>query len=59
MSGRRGVGARGAGRWAWARGARGAGRGLGARGARPGRGLGGWAGLGQCTRCTRPIFYPF
>ena len=33
-----------AGRWAWARGA---------------RGLGAWAGLGQCTRCTRPIFDPF
>ena len=23
------------------------------------RGLGAWAGLGQCTRCTRPIFDPF
>ena len=22
-------------------------------------GLGAWAGLGQCTRCTRPIFDPF
>ena len=21
--------------------------------------LGAWAGLGQCTRCTRPIFAPF
>ena len=33
-----------------------------AAGARPGcwaRGLGAWAGLGQCTRCTRPIFDPF
>ena len=30
--------------------------------ARPGRwarGLGAWAGLGQCTQCTRPIFDPF
>ena len=27
--------------------------------ARPGRGLGAWAGLGQCTRCTRPIVDPF
>ena len=34
----------------------------GAAGARPGRwalGLGAWAGLGLCTRCTRPIFDPF
>ena len=23
------------------------------------RGLGAWAGLGLCTRCTRPIFDPF
>ena len=23
------------------------------------RGLGAWAGLGQCTRCTRPILDPF
>ena len=23
------------------------------------RGLGAWAGLGQCTRCIRPIFDPF
>ena len=33
-----------------------------AAGARPGRwarGLGAWAGLGLCTRCTRPIFDPF
>ena len=33
-----------------------------AAGARPGRwarGLGAWAGLGQCTRCTRPIIDPF
>ena len=33
-----------------------------AAGARPGRwarGLGAWAGLGQCTRCTRPIVDPF
>ena len=30
------------------------GAGLGIR-----RGLGAWAGLGQCTRCTRPIFDPF
>ena len=22
-------------------------------------GLGAWAGFGQCTRCTRPIFDPF
>ena len=44
---------RAAGRWA--RGARGR-QALGARGA---RGLGAWAGLGQCTRCTRPIFDPF
>ena len=36
----------------WARGR----QALGARGA---RGLGTWAGLGQCTRCTRPIFDPF
>ena len=42
------------GRWALA-GAHGA---LGV-GARPGRGLGAWAGLGQCTQCTRPIFDPF
>ena len=33
--------------------------GVGARGARPGHDLGGWAGLGQCTWCTRPIFDPF
>ena len=33
--------------------------GVGARGARPGRGLGAWAGLGQCTRCIRPISDPF
>ena len=47
----RGLGAgRAAGRWARGRQA------LGARGA---RGLGAWAGLGQCTRCTRPIFDPF
>ena len=33
-----------------------------AAGARPerwARGLGAWAGLGLCTRCTRPIFDPF
>ena len=41
---------RAAGRWARGR------LTLGARGA---RGLGAWAGLGQCTRCTRPIFDPF
>ena len=46
---RQGAG-RAAGRWARGRQA------LGARGA---RGLGAWAGLGQCTRCTRPIFDPF
>ena len=44
-----------AGQQAWARGA----LGVGARGARPGRGLGAWASLGQCTQCTRPIFDPF
>ena len=38
---------RAAGRWARGRQALGA------------RGLGAWAGLGQCTRCTRPIFDPF
>ena len=31
-------------------------RAVGARGA---HGLGAWAGLGQCTRCTQPIFDPF
>ena len=39
-----------------------AGRAAGGLGARPGRwarGLGARAGLGQCTRCTRPIFDPF
>ena len=45
----------GAGRAAGRRWARGR-QALGARGA---RGLGAWAGLGQCTRCTRPIFDPF
>ena len=40
----------GRGRAAWA---------LGARPGRWARGLGAWAGLGQCTRCTRPIFDPF
>ena len=48
---------------AGARGAAGRGNRRGrARGARPGRGwaLGAaWAGLGQCTRCTRPIFDQF
>ena len=37
-------------------------RGTDTAGARPGRwarGLGAWAGLGLCTRCTRPIFDPF
>ena len=46
----------------WARGrAQGAGRVAGrrwarSRQARGARGLGAWASLGQCTRCTRPIF---
>ena len=44
---------RAAGRWP--HGARGR-QALGARGV---RGLGAWAGLGQCTQCTRPIFDPF
>ena len=66
--GRQGAG-RAAGRWARGRalGARqGAGRAAGrwargrqALGARGARGLGAWADLGQCTRCTRPISDPF
>ena len=39
---------RAAGRWACA---------AGRRWAREARAA--WAGLGQCTRCTRPIFDPF
>ena len=50
-SGRVGV----CGSWAQA-----GGRALGARQAGAGRaGRATWAGLGQCTRCTRPIFDPF
>ena len=45
--------ARASGSWAQAQAG---GRALGARGA---RGLDAWAGLGQCTQCTRPIFDPF
>ena len=59
-SGRRACGKRpgrarqGAAAGAGARGARGAGL-----AGRQARGLGPWAGLGLCTRCTRPIFDPF
>ena len=64
----RGALGRGHGRKARARNASGSRRGRArgwagwAAGARPGswaRGLGVGAGLGQCTRCTRPIFDPF
>ena len=60
-AGRWALGARqaGAGRWARGRQALGAGRAAGRRWARGAHGLGAWAGLGQCTRCTRPIFDPF
>ena len=61
LGARQGAG-RPAGRWARGRalGAlQGAGRAAGRRWARGARGLGAWAGLGQCTRCTRPIFDPF
>ena len=55
-----GAGARGAGARGRARSVRGrAGWAAGARPGRWARGLGAWAGLGQCTRCTLPIFYPF
>ena len=58
--GRQGAG-RAAGRWVGGRalGARQAGRWARGRQALGARGLGAWAGLGQCTRCTRPIFDPF
>ena len=59
LGARQGAG-RAAGRWARGRalGARQAGAGR-AAGRRWARGLGAWARLGQCTRCTRPIFDPF
>ena len=50
LGARQGAGRAAGRRWACGRQA------LSARGA---RGLGAWAGLGQCTRCTRPIFDPF
>ena len=55
---RQGAGGRRAGRAQQWRGRRAAWA-LGARPGRWARGLGAWAGLGQCTRCTRPIFDPF